>query len=253
MITGEAIASLLLNEEVNDYDYYFTNMETTLAVAEYYIKQFNKLNPDCSIKLIVELDINRVKVIVKSAGVVSENIDEDVDKDVDKVIDEKEDTKLKYRPIFISSNAITLSNRIQLVVRFYGNPEEVHANYDYVHCCNYWLSKDHKLYLNTAALESLLSKNLYYQGSLYPVCSIIRMRKFLKKGWHINAGQILKMIFQVSELDLSNLNVLEEQLIGVDASYYLQVIYYFKTKIEKDPAFKITTPYLISIIDKIFG
>ena len=42
VVTGGAIASLLLNEEVKDFDIYFTNKETTKLVSEYYVKQFNE-------------------------------------------------------------------------------------------------------------------------------------------------------------------------------------------------------------------
>jgi len=153
----------------------------------------------------------------------------------------------------MSTNAITLSNKVQLVIRFYGNSEDVHKNYDFIHCCNYWTSHNKKLTLHPLALESILSKQLQYQGSLYPVCSVIRTRKFLRKGWYINAGQLLKMMFQISELDLTNITVLEEQLTGVDAAYFFQVIDYCKKRQEEDKEFKVTTPYLISIIDKIFG
>jgi hypothetical protein len=142
---------------------------------------------------------------------------------------------------------------VQLVMRFWGNPEDIHKNYDFVHCCNYWTSKDKKLTLNPDALESILSKQLTYQGSLYPVCSVIRMRKFIKTGWYINAGQILKMLFQISELELTDPLVLEEQLTGVDAAYFFQVIAWCKKKKEENPEFVITVPYLCSIIDKIFS
>jgi hypothetical protein len=30
------------------------------------------------------------------------------------------------------------------------------------------------------------------------------MKKFIQRGWTVNAGEILKMLFQVSELDLKN-------------------------------------------------
>jgi len=42
IITGGAIASLIQNEEVNDFDIYFTNKETTRAVAGYYAREFEK-------------------------------------------------------------------------------------------------------------------------------------------------------------------------------------------------------------------
>jgi hypothetical protein len=165
----------------------------------------------------------------------------------------KEDSGDAYRPVFLSANAITLSDKVQLVIRFWGEPEEIHKNYDFIHCCNYWTSWNNELTLNPAALESLLSKQLQYQGSLYPICSVIRARKFIKNGWSINAGQYLKMCFQISELDLKNLSVLEDQLTGVDAAYFMEVIRYCKKKKEEEPEFEATTPYLISIIDKIFG
>jgi hypothetical protein len=275
IITGGAIASLLLQEPVTDFDYYFTNKETVLAVAHYYVNLFNANHPEIDIKPRVVEKNDRVTIKVQSAGIAGEGdntdykyfeqfLDEEGMSYVEKVmgvadetnaehIEEMDKEKGKYRPIFMSSNAITLSNKVQLVIRFYGNPDEIHQNYDFAHCCNYWLSKNDSLTLTPHALESLLSKNLQYQGSLYPLCSVIRTRKFLKKGWYINAGQYLKMCFQLSELDLSNIEVLEEQLTGVDAAYFHQVIAYCRQKQEEEKEFEVTAPYLVTIVDRVFG
>jgi hypothetical protein len=46
----------------------------------------------------------------------------------------------------------------------------------------------------------------------------------LKRGWNISAGEMLKVMFQISELDLKNPDVLEEQLIGVDVAYFSALI-----------------------------
>jgi hypothetical protein len=150
--------------------------------------------------------------------------------------------------VFLSSNAITLSNKVQLVLRFYGEPEKIHENYDFVHCTSWWQSWDQTLTLRPEALESCLSKELKYVGSLYPVCSIVRLRKFISRGWRINAGQILKMCMQISALDLTDLKVLEDQLTGVDTAYFLQIIDRLK---EKDPE-KVNTAYLCEILDRMF-
>jgi 5,10-methenyltetrahydromethanopterin hydrogenase len=77
---------------------------------------------------------------------------------------------------------------------------------------------------------------------------VIRLRKFIGRGWTVNAGQILKMLLQVSELDLTNPIVLEDQLTGVDAAYFCELIAKVK---EKDPE-KINSAYLIEIIDRMF-
>lgn len=303
IITGGCIASMLLGEEVKDFDIYFTDKKTTLAVARYYVKKFNiakgevknrigyttkafVLDGEISIEQnedakeigenwdwgshMLRITPDRVKIIVRSDGVASEN-DSDLEEPFEDVYDviergdniedkylEKDDdleseVKGKYRPVFLSSNAITLSNRIQLVIRFYGDAEEIHSNYDFAHCTNYWESGNKKLTLRPQALESLLSKNLVYSGSKYPLCSIIRMRKFIKRGWHINAGQILKMIMQVNELDLKDIAVLEDQLVGVDSAYFMQLIEALESKQKSDESFEINTNYVCSIIDRIFG
>ena len=148
----------------------------------------------------------------------------------------------------MSTNAITLSNRIQLVLRFYGEPDEIHENYDFVHCTNYWKSWDGELVLHQPALEALLARELRYVGSKYPVCSVIRLRKFIKRGWKVNAGQILKMCMQISALNLTDPEVLEDQLTGVDAAYFINVMEKLR---EKDPE-KVNSAYLVEIIDRMF-
>lgn len=276
IITGGSIVSLLLGEKIKDFDYYFTDYETAKAVAVYYVNEFNRLNPDHRIKPVVNLETEgRVRIRIQSAGITSEAEDDNykyfenhpheegeayveqmtacLDDGVLRESPEDEANKPVYRPIFLSDNAITLSNKVQVVIRFYGCPEEIHKNYDFVHCTNYWTSKDNNLVLRPEALESILAKELFYQGSLYPLCSVIRTRKFLKRGWYINAGQYLKMCFQISELDLTDLDVLQEQLTGVDAAYFIEIIEYCKKRKEQEPDFEVTMPYLCKIVDKVFG
>lgn len=250
IITGGAIASMLLNEPVNDYDYYFTNKETALAVANYYSNLFNDL---MNYNTEVVEENNRVKIKVNYEEMteqISELEEVEDGEALENTLTENKDDK--YKPIFISENAITLSNKIQIVLRFYGSPEEIHSNYDFVHTTNYWTSENKQLYLNKEALESLLSKHLIYKGSKYPLCSIIRTRKFIKRGWHINAGQYVKMALQLNEMDLFNIDTLRDQLVGVDALYFMKVIDKIKEKQNNDLDFKLDTSYLIKIIDKIF-
>ncbi len=64
----------------------------------------------------------------------------------------------------------------------------------------------------------------------------------------MNAGQILKMMMQVSELDLTDHAVLQDQLTGVDAAYFVQLVSKIR---EKDPT-KVDSAYLVEIIDRMF-
>lgn len=289
IVSGGCISSMLLGEKVNDFDIYFRNIQTTKKVAEYYVKKFKlrlkeKKGIETPIKVVKEQDIqntDRIKIVVESAGVEKENNNQeyhyfesrapeeagdyvsevfdspeeiaDITEEVEENIKDEENInndKTPFRPVFLSTNAITLSNKMQLILRFYGEPKSIHQNYDFVHCMHYWDSKSDELKLNSKGLESMLSKTLIYNGSRYPVCSIFRLRKFINRGWRINAGQILKMILQISELNLSDYKVLEDQLTGVDVAYFREVL----NKISlKDQNEKIDQTYLIEILDRMFG
>lgn len=335
IITGGSIVSLLLDEEVNDFDIYFRDSATAFAVAEYYVKKllenppptFKDSDHKVDIKALLEPAIPeggsamrigglvagpqdaRVRVVVKSAGVASgeqkqtdyqyfegiQNADsqamatdeyvsnalgqndyvegqvtdtsepdayvkqvEDLDNESADALKPAPELKSsgakgKYRVLFVTSNAITLSDQIQIVLRFQGKPDQIHKNYDFVHCTNTYTSWDKKLTLNPDALECILTKELRYIGSKYPLCSVIRLRKFISRGWTINAGQILKMLFQISRLDLTDPNVLEDQLVGVDSAYFSQLISQLKERTDETGAVKkVDGTYLATLIDKIF-
>ncbi len=271
IITGGCITSMLLGEKVNDYDLYFTNKETVLAVCDYYTKQFNQENghdlyvldgaeyvKDIAAGGVkyggikgVNLTADRVKIICESNGVAAAvgflQPHEEGEQPETYPIDTDE-TKPKFRPIYMSSNAITLSHQIQMVIRFYGDAVAIHENYDFVHCTNFWLSENKSLQLNQQALESILAKELVYVGSKYPLASVIRTRKFIGRNWTINAGQYLKMCFQISLLDLTDIDVLEDQLTGVDVAYFGLLI----TALRDAPVPNISYGYIAEIIDRIF-
>jgi hypothetical protein len=314
IVTGGAIANLLMNEEVKDFDLYFKDKATTFAVAQYYVNVFNERNrnhknalgglakayvldgetlkPDgrggytfidsstelakefanqgsALSRMIAGCTPDRIKVIVRSDGVAAEDGKDRVLKaSFDDAVEALSDadqmdenlleggcealTKDAYRPVFLSTNAITLSDKVQLVTRFYGDAETIHKNYDFVHCTNYFDFGKNELVLKQEALECLMNKELKYQGSKYPLCSVIRTRKFIQRGFHCNAGQYLKMCFQLSQLDLTNVDILEDQLCGVDSCYFVHLIEALRSKQANDPNYKVEESYVASIIDRIF-
>lgn len=262
VVTGGCIASMLLEEKVRDFDIYFKTKETVHAVALYYVTLFNSKNTTQKASVHSPVGDSRVKIHIKSAGIASEaedvpnyqffeetdpeeGLSEEYISEVMKIARTKEKGKDKYRPIFLSSNAITLSDKIQIVIRFYGTPGEIHENFDFVHCKNYYISEHNRLVLNQDALECLLAKELRYDGSLYPLCSIVRTRKFVRRGWSVHAGQYLKMCMQLAELDLNNVQVLEEQMTGVDVAYFYEILSMIKDK--KD----VTTAYVMELVDRL--
>lgn len=53
---------------------------------------------------------------------------------------------------------------------------------------------------------------------------------------------------QLNQLDLNDINVLEDQLIGVDVTYFFEIL----TKLKEDNPEKINHAYLMEIIDRVF-
>lgn len=262
IVTGGAIVSLLNNEKPNDYDVYFKSYESLLKVAKYYAKKWNELHSNKNSVEIKEEELHqekRITCFIRSDGI-AEEIENDIKEDESdpvydgepEVVEDDETEKTKYRPRFFTTNAISLSDKIQLVIRFYGNVEDIHKNYDFAHCtCSYDYSED-KVNLPNKALECIINKELYYIGSKYPLCSIIRARKFITRGWHINAGQYLKMCLQLNELDLHNFDTFRDQLTGVDSAYFNTAINNIEEKMKNDPDFKLENNYLFEIVNRIF-
>lgn len=286
-VTGGSITSLLIGEKPSDYDIYFDNFTTAVRVTEYYSKMIKsdqeiyvalgkykqRLSRDLDLgRFFVNYaadfkEIPRIKLMIKSVGIAGEipeqnyeyfeqikdpenvNVETFIDELVGKIRKEGDE---KYQPIFSSSNAISLSGGIQLITRFYGEISYIHKNFDFEHCKNYWRSDDGYLDLTTKALECTINKQLVYSGSNYPLASMFRIRKFLKKGWYINVADMLKIGFQISELDLTNVGVLEDQLTGVDVAYFHNLINYLREMKEKDPNFNMGFHYLSEVLEKVF-
>lgn len=269
IITGGALVSLLTGETVHDYDVYFRTKDACIEVAKYYVDKWNKKHEDKPVSLLwgerlaqeTGEDNGAVKCFIKSKGIADE--DEQADSSIaynfestaeeeesDAASDEGE--KERYRPRFITSNAITLSDKIQIVTRFYGEVADIHKNYDFAHCTCAWSSWDNEVFLPVKALECIINKELYYVGAKYPLCSIIRTKKYIKRGYSINAGQYVKMCMQLNEVDLKDVKVLEEQLTGVDTTYFQMMIDELQKHKEESGCGSVDITYAMELINKLF-
>lgn len=259
IVTGGAITSMLLGDLPNDYDVYLDDTAVAARLANYYISRLPTPDNECTKTPIVTVppEGGRVEIKVQSAGVAGEDMDQTKYEYFEQYADgasksasyldamASRDTG-KYKALAITTNAITLSDKIQIVLRFVGPANEIHKNYDFVHTTNYF-TEDTGVVFNEAALESILARELKYVGSLYPICSIFRIKKFIKRGWTITAGEMLKIAYDISKLDLDDPTVLQEQLTGVDAAYFRQILDLIRQ--EGKP---IDRTYLFELVNRIF-
>lgn len=260
VVTGGAIASMLGGYIPNDYDIYFKTFETTKLVVEYYLKKIpkstNSMTPDPIIRKNVH---GGLEIVIKSAGVTGEEVDQDQYTYFEHMPKFSSENYLdqvavkqtgKYRVAFMTSNAVTLTDSIQIVTRFCGEPTAIHDNYDFIHCTNYW-TYDGGLVVNPDAVMSILTRELKYVGSLFPICSMFRIRKFIDRGWTITAGEVFKISWDISKLKLDDYNVLREQLTGVDTAYFSEVLAILKDTVYKTEK-EIDRTYLFELVSRTF-
>lgn len=253
IVTGGCITSMLMGVPINDFDIYMKTQKSAFDLAVHYASMM----PSADIEVVIEDAVNikgesesRVICRIPSQGVTGKNPDE---KDDTENWLESETTdsveKPKYYPQFISQNAITLSGHVQVITRFYGEVENIHKNFDFVHATCCYDNATGELTLPPKALLSIITKDLNYTGSLYPIASIFRAKKFIERGWSCTAGELLKIAFQVSEIDMTNIITLDDQLTGVDASYMRSLIHALES-VEPE---KVNSTYVAEIIDRIFN
>lgn len=230
-IAGGAIASLAMDEVPNDYDFYFKNPDDCFRVVEYFLSQMSGAEFACRD---VERKEDGVSVFV-SHGIYKVERDES-----------------KYQPIALTANAFSFTDGVQFVMRFAASPEKITENFDFVHAKGIYDYAEDKLLLSEETEKAIESKRLLFTGSAYPLASLIRTRKFVSRGWKVNAGQYLKIALQLNELDLSDPMVLREQLVGVDLFHFAS----FLEKLESKGMEKIDLDFksddLFDMIDAAF-
>jgi hypothetical protein len=258
IVTGGAITSMLLGDLPNDYDIYIDDADIAAKLANYYVSRLPAVDNEMTRTPIVEVppERNRVSIRVKSAGIAGEDINQDKyeyfemypnagDRIAQYLDGAMQKNTGKYSVLAMTTNAITLTDQIQIVLRFVGPANEIHKNYDFVHTTNYFTESEGAI-LNQPALESILARELKYVGSLYPICSVFRIKKFIQRGWTITAGEMLKIAWDISKLNLNDREVLQDQLTGVDAAYFNQLISMLKEGEEIDRT------YLFELVNRVF-
>jgi hypothetical protein len=136
-------------------------------------------------------------------------------------------------------------------MRFVGKPEDVVPRFDFVHTKMWW-DMQSGVHPDVEALACMVDNNrkqLRYVGSPYPICAMLRVRKFMKRGWYITAGDSLKIIMECSQLNLTDVATLEDQLIGVDVAYFHELIRMIKEGVANGKP--LDANYVIKLIDEV--
>jgi hypothetical protein len=220
-IAGGAILSVTKEEKIKDYDLFVTTAASARSLVNTFLR---RIQGGDTLQLITEVDEVNPKI---SKGVLSFTQPDRMTLPIEDIIDnfnqlcKKQKSKGKLQPVYLSKNAITLSNGVQVIFRFIGEPEDVFSTFDYEHCKVYWRPKPQGLLLGSLVYtgrsqESIAKNELIYTGNTRFVLSAIsRLNKFIKRGWGISPSSLLSLAVTASKIDWSNRKVLEEELLGI--------------------------------------
>lgn len=141
-ISGGAIASLIQQASVNDWDIYFKDAEVSAAAStlleKYYRDNIKDVNP-------------KYQDFVGKDG------------------------KL------ITANAITMEDGLQFITMINGDPKDVRASFDYVHCMPYYDFNRDALYISEKQYDACWDKKLIVNNQ--HVVKPWREEKFLARGY----------------------------------------------------------------------
>lgn len=108
--------------------------------------------------------------------------------------------------------------RIQLVKAVVGNPDDVIKKFDFTICQAAWDGK--QFHFAPDFMQHLSQRRLVYNiNSDYPICSLYRARKFIKRGFHFSGIDAIKLGLRIQALRIDNCGELRRQLMGIDTLF----------------------------------
>ena len=144
-----------------------------------------------------------------------------------------------YKPLFTSDNAISYETdnklKFQLIKKIFDYPENVMAQFDFTICmCSYTPALD-LIQMHDNFMEHVAGRMLVFNpDAKYPINSLFRAHKFIKKGYKISAIEWIKLGLKCNQLNLLNYAVLKEQLEGIDTVFLKNFTDNLKDKAEKE-------------------
>ena len=107
---------------------------------------------------------------------------------------------LKADIAFESPNAITMKNKMQFMTKHYGPPNYMVNSFDFQHLKVYKVIGVPIIVATKDFYQILVEKHLIYSGSEYPLASLMRIRKYIKRGWFISANTMLDIVFDIMSM-----------------------------------------------------
>jgi len=108
----------------------------------------------------------------------------------------------------------------QMICAVFGSPEEVIKQFDFTMSMAAWIPQTGEFIMDEYFLKHCSQKRLVFNiNAQYPICSMWRAVKFIKRGWKLPAIDCIKLALKINNLDFKNKGELKRQLMGIDTSF----------------------------------
>jgi hypothetical protein len=130
--------------------------------------------------------------------------------------------KLDYELSYKSDSAKTYTKdgvKVQVISTslISGSAQQVIDQFDYTICMGAYDFEGMTFVLHENFVEHIARKELYYNtAGKYPISSLFRLRKYIKKGYTIPGLEIIKLALSINNLKMTSFRDLRGQLMGID-------------------------------------
>lgn len=132
-----------------------------------------------------------------------------------------QDIRDNYNCVGITKRSILFKNSSKeipinvIIFKYFQDAKEVLHYFDFECCKASFDFHTKEFYASPEYLLSLQTKQLIYSRSLYPIGALIRLQKYIKRGYTIDYGSLLRLYKDLKNLDITNPEVLETHIGGM--------------------------------------
>lgn len=109
--------------------------------------------------------------------------------------------------------------RVQLIKVVCGTPQQVISGFDFTICQAAYYPQEGFIFGPEFLLHLAQRRLVFNTSSEYPLCSLYRLQKFIRRGFHFSGIEAIKLGLRIHALKIDNEEDLKKQLMGIDALF----------------------------------
>lgn len=140
--------------------------------------------------------------------------------------------------------------RYQLICAEFGTPQEILAKFDFTMCKAAWDVATGHFVFDELFLKHVAQKRLCFNPhAIYPICSLWRAAKFIKRGWRLPGIEAIKLALAIHNIKIDDRKDLKDQLMGIDTIFLAELTDGLKTNPEAKYDFGEAIEYVMGFMD----